>query len=88
MINLKLEIQNKLGLHARPSSLFVELTGKFSSDIKVSINDFTVDGKSIIGLLMLAAPCKTILDIQINGEDEQALAHALTQLFESKFDEV
>jgi len=80
-------ITNRLGLHARPASLFVKTTGRFSSSCKIRKGEQEVDGKSIMGLLMLAAGPGTVLKITVNGPDEADMIHALDDLFERKFDD-
>ncbi|MBI2915962.1 MAG: HPr family phosphocarrier protein, partial [Elusimicrobia bacterium] len=70
MIEQELKIENELGLHARPAALFVQTTNKFKSKIRVRKEEMEVDGKSIMGLLMLAAAMGTALKITIDGEDE------------------
>ena len=87
MIECQITIENRLGLHARPASLFVQTTNRFKSKIKVIKDAMEVDGKSIMGLLMLAAPMGTILKIMAEGEDETALVESLKKLFASKFGE-
>lgn len=82
-----LTIENQLGLHARPASLFVQTTNRYKSKIKVIKDDTEVDGKSIMGLLMLAAPMGTQLKIIVDGEDEQKLIENLKALFANKFGE-
>ena len=73
MIECLLQIENKLGLHARPAALFVQTTNRFKSKIRVIKDDMEVDGKSIMGLLMLAAARGTTLKIVVDGEDETNL---------------
>lgn len=81
------ELINRLGLHARAASKFVEQASRFQAEIRVRHNDEEVNGKSILGLLLLAAPCGSKLTISAEGEDaEQALA-ALTQLVADRFGE-
>ncbi|OGR83866.1 MAG: phosphocarrier protein HPr, partial [Elusimicrobia bacterium RIFCSPLOWO2_01_FULL_54_10] len=80
-------VQNRLGLHARPASLFVQTTNKFKSKIKVIKDAMEVDGKSIMGLLMLAAPMGTVLKIIADGEDEEEIVDRLKKLFNSRFGE-
>ena len=87
MVECFLTIENRLGLHARPASLFVQTTNRFKSKIRVIKDHFEVDGKSIMGLLMLAAPMGTTLKIVADGEDEQPLIDNLKMLFASKFGE-
>ena len=81
------EIVNKLGLHARPAMSFVEQAMAFSSTISVSKGDETVDGKSIMQMMMLAATKGTPLEIEAEGDDAQQACESLAALIESGFDE-
>lgn len=87
MIQRKVEIKNKLGLHARPAAQFVKTASKFKSDVFVGRNEHEVNGKSIMGVMMLAAEMGSFLTLTVNGEDEHEAMQALVDLFESKFDE-
>ena len=87
MIECELTVKNRLGLHARPASLFVQITNKYKSKIRVIKDHLEVDGKSIMGLLMLAAPMGTVLKAVIEGEDEDQLAEHLKKLFADRFGE-
>jgi len=87
MIEKKIKVINKLGLHARPSSLLVKLAILFRSDIKIRKDDMEVNGKSIMGVMMLAAECGSELTIIINGVDEIAAFEQIERLFLSKFEE-
>ncbi|MDQ7052998.1 MAG: HPr family phosphocarrier protein [candidate division KSB1 bacterium] len=87
MKEIKVKIKNKLGLHARPAAQLVKTAAKFKSDIFISRNSQIVNGKSIMGVMMLAAENGAELTIQANGEDEDAALKALAELFEKKFDE-
>ena len=80
-------IRNKLGLHARAASLFVQLASKFTSDILVSKNDQEVNGKSIMGILILAAAQGSRITLRVSGEDAEAAAGALGKLIEDGFGE-
>jgi len=80
-------VSNRLGLHARPASLFVKTTGRFQCSVKVVKADQEIDGKSIMGLLMLAAGPGTELKIIADGSDEQNLLAALDDLFARRFDD-
>lgn len=80
-------VKNKLGLHARPAALFVQTTGKFKSTVKVRKGDQTVDGKSIMGLMMLAAEEGAKLTIIADGADEKDVLDSLQGLFDNKFNE-
>jgi phosphocarrier protein HPr len=79
-------ITNPLGLHARAAARFVQLAGRFTSQIRVTRGARTVDGKSILGLLLLAAAQGTTVDIEVEGDDEQAALDALLGLVARGFD--
>ena len=83
------KITNKLGLHARPATMFVEAAGRFNADIVVGRADNveTVDGKSIMQLLMLAATCGTVIEIAATGDDAQQAVSELVTLVNSDFEE-
>ena len=87
MIECELTVQNRLGLHARPASLFVQATNKYKSKVKVIKGAMEVDGKSIMGLLMLAAPVGTVLKIIAQGDDENEVVEHLKKLFNARFGE-
>ena len=87
MFRRDLEILNKLGLHARAAAKFVRLAGKFSCSVVIVRGDMEVDGKSIMGVLLLAAPKGSVLEIVADGSDEEAAVAALTELVGSKFGE-
>ena len=87
MVECELTIQNRLGLHARPASLFVQTTNKYKAKIRVMKDSMEVDGKSIMGLLMLAAPVGTVLKIIAEGEDENEMLEHLKKLFAARFGE-
>ena len=80
-------VANSLGLHARAAARFVHLATQFSSQIRVSRNGKVMDGKSIMGILLLAAARGTMLTITADGADEAAAVDALVQLVESGFGE-
>jgi Phosphotransferase System HPr (HPr) Family len=82
------KIKNKAGMHARPSSLFVQVVTNFESDIKVKYRDEEVNGRSIMGLMLLAAEEGRELELIAEGSDEDALLDALYDLIEvQKFNE-
>jgi phosphocarrier protein HPr len=82
-----LTVSNKLGLHARPAALLVQTANKFRSQIKIAKGDVQVDGKSIMGILMLAAESGAALAVKITGDDEAEAMKALEDIFQRKFDE-
>jgi phosphocarrier protein len=87
MMEKNYTVKNRLGLHARPAALFVQTTNKFQSKVKVRKGDQEVDGKSIMGLMMLAAEEGSTLCILADGQDENDLLGALEKLFTDRFGE-
>lgn len=85
MIQEDIVILSKHGLHARPAAQFVKIAGKFVSDIKVVKDGLEVNGKSIMGIMMLAAEPGSKILLIINGDDEQDALNALKELIENKF---
>ncbi|MFH1784412.1 MAG: HPr family phosphocarrier protein [bacterium] len=81
------EIKNKLGLHARPAALFVQTSNRFKAQVKVIKDGEEVNGKSIMGLMMLAAEQGSKLVIRVSGEDSEILMTKLEELILRKFDE-
>lgn len=88
MIEREIEIKNKLGLHARAAAKLVHTAARFRSDIKIRKGDEEVDGKSILGILLLAAARGSTITVKVNGEDEAAALEAVQNLIDAKFDEV
>ena len=88
---MKLERQtkviNRLGLHARASAKLVKSAGRYASSIRIGTDSETVDGKSIMGLMMLAATQGTTMTITIEGEDAESAMHDIVGLFENRFAE-
>jgi phosphocarrier protein HPr len=80
-------IVNKNGLHARPAAEIVKAAGKFVSDIVILRDDLEVNGKSIMGVLMLAAECGSSITLRASGPDEAAAVDALAALISTKFGE-
>jgi phosphocarrier protein HPr len=87
MTSCELAIANPLGLHARAAAKFVHTAGRFASKIRVARGDREVDGKSIMGLLLLAASRGSSIRISADGPDEQDAIAALCALVERGFDE-
>ena len=88
MIERDIEIKNKLGLHARAAAKLVHCAARFKCDIKIRKGDEEVDGKSILGILLLAAGRGSIIKVRADGEDEREALDAIEKLIEAKFDEV
>jgi len=86
-VQATVKLTNKVGLHARPASLFVETAKKFRSEIRVEKDGREVDAKSILGILSLGAECGSVITIKVNGEDAEEALKALVELVESKFGE-
>ncbi len=82
------EIVNRAGMHARPAAEFVKLAGRFRSEITVAKDGLSVNGKSIMGVLMLAAAQGSRLKVVAQGEDAEDAVQALEQLVSSGFDEI
>ena len=86
-IRKKLEIQNKLGLHARAAALLVQTVNRFSADVKISKDGQTVDGRSIMGLLTLAAAQGSRIQVEAAGKEAPEALRAIESLLENKFHE-
>jgi phosphocarrier protein HPr len=87
MTECQAAVVNQLGLHARAAARFVQLAGQFASKIHVGRGPRMVDGKSILGLLLLAAARGTTLTIRAEGEDEAAAVSALREFTARGFDD-
>jgi phosphocarrier protein len=79
-------IKNTLGLHARPAALFVQTAARFKCDVYVNRDDIRVSGKSIMGIMMLAAEQGSKITIETDGEDSVECMEALTSLVTSDFE--
>jgi phosphocarrier protein HPr len=86
MLRKQIEIINRLGMHARAAAKFVTLAQTFIADIKVLRNGREVNGKSIMGVMMLAAAKGSTIELIIDGEDEDKAMQYLTQLIHNRFD--
>ena len=87
MKTIKINIINKLGLHARASAKFVSTAARYQSKIDVTKDAQTINGKSIMGVMLLAAHKGCELTLQISGPDEDAMEKALVDLINNRFDE-
>jgi phosphocarrier protein len=87
VIQTQVIIINKLGLHARAAAKFVSCAAAFSSSIQAGKDGKLVDGKSIMSVMMLAAGKGSVLDLRIDGRDEEKALEALKNLIENRFDE-
>lgn len=87
MKTINITIINKLGLHARASAKFVSTAARYQSRIDVTKDAKTINGKSIMGVMLLAANKGSELTLEINGPDEEAMEKALVDLINNRFDE-
>lgn len=87
MVEQTVVIQNRLGLHARACSVFVKEAAKFASHVFLSRDGLEVNGKSILGVMMLAAERGAELSLRVDGADEQAAMDALVKVINDKFGE-
>lgn len=87
MIEREVKIVNELGLHARPASKIVKEASRFTADVEIVRDGMAVNGKSIMGVMMLAAEQGSSLVIRTDGSDEVAAADALAELVASGFGE-
>jgi len=87
MVRREVEICNRLGLHARAAARFVHTASRYRAQIQIERDGQTVDGKSILGLLLLAATKGSTLGIKAAGEDEEEAVNALCQLVAERFGE-
>lgn len=83
----RVEIVNPLGLHARPAAEFVKLASRFQSEVQVEKDGMVVNGKSIMGVMTLAAECGSSIRIEVQGADAEAALTALVDLVSRGFDE-
>lgn len=84
---MEVEIRNRLGLHARAAARFVHTAGRFRSKVSVTRGERTMDGKSILGILLLAASRGTRLRLTADGADEKECLRALLELVQGGFGE-
>ena len=87
MVKKKIVIINKLGLHARAAVKFMNLANRFVSSVRIEKDGNEIDGKSILGILTLAAVQDSVITLKISGPDEDQALHALEKLIENKFQE-
>jgi phosphocarrier protein HPr len=87
MAERSVKIVNKLGIHARPAAEIVKTASKFGSDITIVREDLEVNGKSIMGVMMLAAECGSMIDIKAVGTDADAALEALAAVIADGFGE-
>ena len=87
MAERSVQILNKNGLHARPAAEIVKAAARFQSDITIVRDDLEVNGKSIMGVMMLAAECGATLTLRASGPDADAAVGTLAEIIASRFGE-
>ena len=87
MLSRSFNIKNRLGLHARAAAQLVQAVNQFVSDVTLFKEDVEVNGKSIMGILLLAAPKGTEISVTVDGPDEEQAMQVITELFEDGFGE-
>ena len=87
MVERKIEVTNRLGLHARPAAILVQKANKFKSEIKLQKDNLEGNAKSILSVMALAAEVGSFVIIKAEGEDEASAVEELAKLFEEKFGE-
>lgn len=84
---IELTVSNKMGIHARPAAMIVRVANKYGADVIVEKDDEQVNGKSIMGLMMLAAGNGSTLRFTASGKDAEKLLEEMQALFDRKFEE-
>jgi phosphocarrier protein len=84
---IELTVTNKMGIHARPAAMIVRVANKYTSEVTVEKDDEQVNGKSIMGLMMLAAGSGSKLRFKADGDDAEDMLKEMTTLFERQFEE-
>jgi phosphocarrier protein HPr len=87
MIEQTVTIRNRTGLHTRPAATLVKTASRFKAEFSIRKDSLEINGKSIIGVMTLAAEQGSTLTLRFDGEDEKDAAAAIVALFESGFDE-
>lgn len=88
MVVREVTVTNRAGLHTRPASMIVRIASRFNSEFYIQKDSYEINGKSIIGVMTLAAEQGSTLTLTFEGDDEEKAAEAITDLFESGFGEV
>lgn len=87
MLQQEIILENKLGFHARPASLFAQTASKFKSEVFIEKDGKKINGKSILGLMTIGIPSGAKINILVEGEDEKEALQELLKLFADKFGE-
>lgn len=88
MVKKEIEIQNNAGLHTRPAATLVKMASAYKSDFHITKDGMRINGKSIIGVMTLAASEGSRLELEFEGEDEETMAEEIVNYFERGFDEI
>ncbi len=86
MLEQRATVKNKLGIHARPAALLVQAAAKFTSEITLEKDGLAINGKSIMGVMMLAAEVGSVITVRVEGEDARDALDHIVEMIESKFD--
>ena len=87
MVEKIVTVQNRAGIHARPAALRAQTANKFASEVLIEKDSVTINAKSIMGVITMAACYQTVLTVRATGSDEEAAVAAIQALFENKFEE-
>ncbi len=87
MLEKVVTVRNRAGIHARPAALIAQTANKFASEILIEKDSTTVNAKSIMGVITMAAGYNTTLTVKADGPDEAEAVQAIERLFENKFEE-
>lgn len=87
MITREVTVTNQAGIHTRPASMIVRTASKFDADVFIQKDHYEINGKSVIGVMTLAAEQGATLTLVVEGDDEEAAVEALVELFENDFGE-
>ena len=85
MVSKKVTVKNESGLHARPASVLVKVASGYKSEFTIKMYGYNVNGKSILGVMTLAAECGAEMEVIFDGPDEEEALERIVQLFENKF---
>ena len=86
MLEQRAKVKNKLGIHARPAALLVQAAAKFTSEITLEKDGLAINGKSIMGVMMLAAEVDSVITVRVEGEDARDALDHIVEMIELKFD--
>jgi phosphocarrier protein len=87
MIEREVTVRNRAGIHTRPASMIVRTASKFDADVFLQRDNYEINGKSVIGVMTLAAEQGATLTLVVEGRDEEEAADALEELFDDGFGE-